>query len=286
MLRKILAVLLVVTMLVGTIPVTVFAQTEEPMAADTTIIETSEKVMAKQEVEDCTVQFEYLKDSEESYLSIGEDRFKLDVLQTDDSILVSISEDYENVYETKVVAQVATPSIAVGLFTVTIVYAAKDIIVAGLTAAVELGNRAIEVAADSIVKTINNVRAKRLTSRNVVTQTKSERKAAIAAITKIQKAKRDNKNYYFVARLTNNGTIYISKQISYDQAVKRLRSGYDVFASSSTAAQKAAKAASPRKRGAPHGSHYSGDGYFPHYHPQGVKWKSNKAHEPHCWYPT
>ena len=188
-------------------------------------------------------------------------------------------------YETKVVAQAATASIAVGLFTVTIVYAAKDIIIAGLTAAVDLGNRAIEVAADSIVKTINNVRAKRLTSRNVVTQTTSERKAAIAAITKIQKAKKNNTNYYFIARLVN-GTVYISKQISYDQAVSRLRSGYDVFASSSTAAQKAAKAASPRKRGAPHGSHYSGDGYYPHFHPQGVKWKSNKSHEPHCWYPT
>ena len=285
MLRKILAVLLVLTMLVGIVPTTAFAQTEETIVADTTIIETSEKVVAKQEVEDCTVQFEYLKDSEESFLSIGEDRYKLDVLQTDDSVLVSISEDYENVYETKVVAQAATASIAVGLFTVTIVYAAKDIIIAGLTAAVDLGNRAIEVAADSIVKTINNVRAKRLTSRNVVTQTTSERKAAIAAITKIQKAKKNNTNYYFVARLVN-GTVYISKQISYDQAVSRLRSGYDVFASSSTAAQKAAKAASPRKRGAPHGSHYSGDGYYPHFHPQGVKWKSNKSHEPHCWYPT
>lgn len=285
MLRKILAVLLVFTMLIGIVPTTAFAQTEETIVADTTIIETSEKVVAKQEVEDCTVQFEYLKDSEESFLSIGEDRYKLDVLQTDDSVLVSISEDYENVYETKVVAQAATASIAVGLFTVTIVYAAKDIIIAGLTAAVDLGNRAIEVAADSIVKTINNVRAKRLTSRNVVTQTTSERKAAIAAITKIQKAKKNNTNYYFIARLVN-GTVYISKQISYDQAVSRLRSGYDVFASSSTAAQKAAKAASPRKRGAPHGSHYSGDGYYPHFHPQGVKWKSNKSHEPHCWYPT
>ena len=285
MLRKILAVLLVFTMLVGIVPTTAFAQTEETIVADTTIIETSEKVVAKQEVEDCTVQFEYLKDSAESFLSIGEDRYKLDVLQTDDSVLVSISEDYENVYETKVVAQAATASIAVGLFTVTIVYSAKDIIIAGLTAAVDLGNRAIEVAADSIVKTINNVRAKRLTSRNVVTQTTSERKAAIAAITKIQKAKKNNTNYYFVARLVND-TVYISKQISYDQAVSRLRSGYDVFASSSTAAQKAAKAASPRKRGAPHGSHYSGDGYYPHFHPQGVKWKSNKSHEPHCWYPT
>ena len=285
MLRKILAVLLVFTMLVGIVPTTAFAQTEETIVADTTIIETSEKVVAKQEVEDCTVQFEYLKDSSESFLSIGEDRYKLDVLQTDDSVLVSISEDYENVYETKVVAQAATASIAVGLFTVTIVYAAKDIIIAGLTAAVDLGNRSIEVAADSIVKTINNVRAKRLTSRNVVTQTTSERKAAIAAITKIQKAKKNNTNYYFIARLVN-GTVYISKQISYDQAVSRLRSGYDVFASSSTAAQKAAKAASPRKRGAPHGSHYSGDGYYPHFHPQGVKWKSNKSHEPHCWYPT
>ena len=182
MLRKILAVLLVFTMLIGIVPTTAFAQTEETIVADTTIIETSEKVVAKQEVEDCTVQFEYLKDSEESFLSIGEDRYKLDVLQTDDSVLVSISEDYENVYETKVVAQAATASIAVGLFTVTIVYAAKDIIIAGLTAA--------------------------------------------------------------------------------------------------------QKAASPRKRGAPHGSHYSGDGYYPHFHPQGVKWKSNKSHEPHCWYPT
>ena len=63
MLRKILAVLLVFTMLIGIVPTTAFAQTEETIVADTTIIETSEKVVAKQEVEDCTVQFEYLKDS-------------------------------------------------------------------------------------------------------------------------------------------------------------------------------------------------------------------------------
>ena len=284
MLRKILAVLLVLVMMVGIVPKTVFAQTEETTTADTTIIETSEKVVAKQEVEGCILQFEYLKESEQSFLSIGEDRYGLDIQKTDDAILVSILEDYENIYDKKVVAQVTTASVTVGLFTVVIVYAAKDIIIAGLEAAMELGNAAIEVAADSIARTINNVRARRLTSSNVVTQTQSERKAAIAAITKIQKAKKDNKDYYFNARLVN-GTVYISKQISYNQAVSRLRSGFDVFASTQSAAQKAAKAASPRKRGAPHGSHYSGDGYYPHFHPQGVKWKYNSNHEPHCWYP-
>lgn len=285
MLRKILAFLLSMIMLIVGIPISANVKTEETPTTDTTIIETSDRVVAKQEVIDCTVQYEYLKETEENFLSISGECYMLDVQTTDDAILVSITDEAENVYNTKVVAQaVGTSTVAIGVFTATVVYAAKDIIVAGLTAAIELGSKAIEVAADSITRTINNVRAKALTRANVTVQTNSERKVTTAAITKIQKAKKDNKDYYFSARLVN-GTVYISKQISYEQAVQRLRTGYDVFASSAKAAEKVAKKASPKKKGTPHGSHYTGDGYYPHYHPTGVKWKYNTKHQPHCWYP-
>ena len=285
MLRKILAVLLSIVMFVGGIPITASTKTEHAFTEDTTIIKTPDKVVAQKNVGDCIVQYEYLKKSEESFLSIAGECYKLEVVTTNNAVLVSISDEVKDVYSTKVVAQaVGTATIALGLFTATVVYAAKDIIVAGLTAAIELGNKSIEVAADSIARTINNVRTKRINASNVTTQTKAERKVALSAITKIQKAKRDYTNYYFAARLVN-GTVYISKQISYSQAVIRLRSGLDVFASSSFAAQKVAKAASFRRSATLHGSHQSGDGYYPHFHPVGVMWKSNTYHQPHCWYP-
>ncbi len=279
--RKILAVLLAIVMIVVIIPTTAFAQTEE--TTEPTIIETSDKVMAKQEVDGCVVQYEYLKETEESYLSIANERYKLDVQMVDDVLLVSMSSEAENTYETKVVAQVTTATIAVGFCTVAVVYAAKDVIVAGLSKAVQASTSAIEIAADSIANTINKIRANKITTKNVTAASSAKRKVAVAAITKIKKAKKDNKDYYFSARLVN-GTVYIGKQISYSQAVSRLRSGLDVFASGQQAAQKAAKAASPRKRAAPHGSHHSGDGNFPHFHATGVKWKNNPKHEPHCWY--
>ena len=45
-------------MMVGIVSTTVFTQTKETKTADTTIIETFEKVVAKQEVEGCILQFE------------------------------------------------------------------------------------------------------------------------------------------------------------------------------------------------------------------------------------
>lgn len=279
--RKILAVLLAIVMMVVMIPTTAFTQTEE--TAEPTIIETSGKVMAKQEVDGCVVQYEYIKETEKSYLSIADEQYKLNVQTVNDVFLVSMSSETENIYETKVVAQATTATIAVGFCTVAVVYAAKDVIVAGLSKVVQASASAIEIAADSIANTINKIRTNKITSRNVTAASSAKRKAAVAAITKIKKAKKNNKDYYFSARLVD-GTVYMGKEISYSQAVSRLRSGLDVFASGQQAAQKAAKAASPRKRAAPHGSHYTGDGHFPHFHATGVKWKNNSRHEPHCWY--
>ena len=97
-------------------------------------------------------------------------------------------------------------------------------------------------------------------------------------------AKKDNKVYYYEAYLYNNH-IMIGNQISFSAAVKRLKNGYDVFASSLTAALGVSKKASTNGR-VKFDAYHKGEGFMcPHYHPLGRKWIINRRHMPHCWFP-
>lgn len=284
MLRKILSTLLACIMMMVALPTTAYALTEET-STQPTIIETSNMVVAKQEVEDCTIQYQYVKETKENFLTIGNERYKLSVSYEDDSILVSMTGECEDLYETQVVAQASCTAIAVGLVTVAVIYASKDIIIAGMQEVLDVTNRAIEVQLNAIATTIDKVRSNKLTKSNVKATTKTKRKAATKAITTIKTAKKKNQDVYFAARLVGKG-VYVSYNLSYNAAVKRLNTGYDVFASSAQAAAKVTKAASPKKRAEPHYAHINSEGYYPHFHPTGVKWKYNSNHAPHCWYAT
>lgn len=189
--------------------------------------------------------------------------YKLSTEQYGDDLLIDLDKTGEPNYDGNVVGQcpLVIPLI---LWTPALIEAAQITIAA--TVAV-VGTYTVWYTADSIAQTIQS--------------TKVEEKTVAKDV-----AKEDTKKStgYFEAALIR-GKVAISRQITYPEAVARLAAGLDVFATSKMAASSAAFTATiPPAKLIHHLAHDSGDGFYPHFHPGGVKWKVNPLHEPHCWY--
>ena len=108
----------------------------------------------------------------------------------------------------------------------------------------------------------------------------------VDAATAIRFGRMNKYNAYYEAYLKGN-TVMISRQISQYQAVWRMETGRDVFATSAYAAgwvaTQAATVNGVFASGNPHSSHK--DGGYPHYHAYGRRWVNNSLHSPHAWYP-
>lgn len=296
MLRKFTALFLAVIMCVVGLPMTTIVTAEETTAKPT-IIETSDIVMATQEVEGSTLACEYIKDTQKYYLCIDESRQELCVTDKGDTISVTIADHSEDVYDTKIVAQGVTFVTYTGaVLTAAMIYAARDLIVAALQATVDIASKVINLSLNAILTTINNVKSGKITTTKLpkvtVTQnvsmptTKSTtfvRKTQISAVQTITKAKKVKETVYWSAVLSG-GEVKIQKEITKAQAIARLKAGKDIFTSKEIDAEAICIAASPKKKAIPHEAHVKTEGYYYHYHPKGIKWYKNPKHQPHCWY--
>lgn len=296
MLRKFTALFLAVIMCVVGLPMTTIVTAEETTAKPT-IIETSDIVMATQEVEGSTLACEYIKDSDKYYLCIDGSRQELCVTDKGDTISVTIADHSEDVYDTKIVAQGVTFVTYTGaVLTAAMIYAARDLIVATLQATVDVASKVINLSLNAILTTINNVKSGKITTTKLpkvkVTQnvqrpntktktyTRTIQESAVKTIAKSKKVKETK----FWSATISGGEVELLKEITRSQAIARLKAGKDVFTSKADDAEAICLAASPKKKAIPHEAHVKAEGYYYHFHPKGIKWYKNPKHQPHCWY--
>lgn len=296
MLRKFIALFLAVIMCVVGLPMTTLVTAEETTAKPT-IIETSDIVMATQEVEWSTLTCEYIKDNNKYYLCINENRQELCVTDKGDTISVTIADHSEEVYDTKIVAQSVTFVTYTGaVLTAAMIYAARDLIVATLQATVDAASKVINLSLNAILTTINNVKSGKITTTKLpnvkvsqnVQKPKTNSKTYVrtvqeSAVQTITKSKKIKETKYWSAAISG-GEVELIKEITKSQAISRLKSGKDVFTTNSAAAKSICVAASPKRKADKHTAHVKAEGYYYHYHPIGIKWYKNSKHQPHCWY--
>jgi len=201
--------------------------------------------------------------------------YNVDVSKYDQDVIVNVDFDNPIVVDDgdTVVAQAAFV-IAPFLWGAASIAAAMQVINAVLFAACAIGTAAVAwYSVDVIAKAI-------------------ARSEAIARTN----PKAPKPSAYYLAGLTKKGEIVINSRtpISYGAAVARLRSGLDIFATNNRAAEVAAIGASkPPAIVKWDKAHIPADGYYPHWHPGGIKsaaatlsFSRNPNAAPHCWYPA
>lgn len=196
---------------------------------------------------------------------------ELGVTILEDGLEVYLSSEIEkNNLEENVVAQTA---LALSIAAPSFIEAAKYLLAISI-----LGyyTENIAASADAIGTVISGVRY------NTSTYSRY-RTIDVDAATAIRFGRMNKYNAYYEAYLKGN-TVMISRQISQYQAVWRLETGRDVFATSAFAASYACLQASTTRGTLPNHTD-NREGYYPHYHPLGRRWINNSNYAPHCWYP-
>jgi len=200
--------------------------------------------------------------------------YNVDVSKYDKDVIINVDFDNPSVVDDgdTVTAQTIFV-IAPFLWGAASIAAAMQVINAVLFAACAIGTAAVAwYSVDSIAKAI--ARAEALARTN---------------------PKAPKPSAYYRAGLAK-GMVVINSltPISYGAAVAQLRSGLDTFATNNKAAQVAAIGASRAPATAKWDAvHKAEDGYYPHWHPGGVKsiratlsFTINSNAAPHCWYPA
>lgn len=275
MLRKFLACILTFAILFGNIVLLNNVKKDSNEILTTT----SERfVTSEVEVDGSNVKCSYEKDTDNYYLYLDDVEYELNVDIYDGCAMVYMSQESYTTNSNEFIAQSATAlTLTAAYWSPKIVAAAKVVIssVIKITLAV-----AAYYSAELIATTINDVKIGELTKIDLKTKSKT----ATKAIDLIKNSKRDNNAYYYEAYIYN-GMVMVGRQISFSAAVKRLKKGYDVFASNLNAALGVSIKASTNGR-VKFDAYHKGDGVmFPHYHPIGRKWIKNRNHMPHCWFP-
>lgn len=275
MLRKFLACILTFAILFGNIVLLNKVKKDSNEILTTT----SERfVTSEVEVDGSNVKCSYEKDTDNYYLYLDDVEYELNVDIYDGCAMVYMSQESYTTNSNEFIAQSATAlTLTAAYWSPKIVAAAKVVIssVIKITLAV-----AAYYSAELIATTINDVKIGELTKIDLKTKSKT----ATKAIDLIKNSKRDNNAYYYEAYIYN-GMVMVGRQISFSAAVKRLKKGYDVFASNLNAALGVSIKASTNGR-VKFDAYHKGDGVmFPHYHPIGRKWIKNRNHMPHCWFP-
>lgn len=285
MLRKFISIALIFAILLG---ITLIPNSNTRVSKDTnqqmenvTLKEDNTQVSSETEVEGTVVKCTYDKQEETYSLHLDEVKYDLNVDMYDGCAMIYMADnkDSEAEYDQQVVAQSAAAiALSAGYWAPAIVAAAKVVISSVIAATLAV---ATYYSAELIATTINGVKSKRITKSDLHTKART----VTRALDVVQKAKRSNKNYYYSAFLYR-GMVMLENQITFKQAVSRLKRGYDVFASDYDASWLAAAAAGINKKAYPDDPHEIclGDA-FPHFHPVGRKWVLNPRHQPHCWFP-
>lgn len=276
--RKLVALILVVSvifcMFTGCASNHETTENVEVSDSKITVLETDNTREAFTTVEGVPLKCEHILDSDEYWLYLADTPYQLDVKVYDNWVEVCMLDEISPVdYEGKVVGQaVLTATLAVPAF----ITAAKVLIA---TAAGVATTTTIYVSANALGNVIGGVRSSSKTYYRY-------RTVDIPAANAIRFGRMNKYNTYYEAYLSGN-TVMVGREINRWSAVRRLESGYDVFATSEFAAIYACiEATTNNNRGKvnlPHSS--KGEGYYPHYHALGRRWVNNPMSAPHCWYP-
>lgn len=262
---------------------------EELGVAEVTSSENS--VVAELIVEGTTVSCKYDRSNEAYTLTIDENQYPLEIAVEDDKVFIGFA---DSVYELKeeytdgVIGQAALAgTLAYGYLSPVLLKAAVTLleIILGITV-----TATAYYSLDLLATTISDVRDGYLTLPRVRPKdiSKADWRVATKQVAKIKKAKPSTSAEYYNAMLYE-GVIFIDPHgISYSKAMRRVNLGYDIFASTYSAARRLGKNASPTgkiKTDDPHGDLESG--YYPHVHPVGVKRRGakDKTSYVHIWFP-
>ena len=211
-------------------------------------------VVAGEIVEGTDIKAVYNSKDKKYTLYRDGDSYELNVSKSGDEIVISIKDMPKKLFlENKVKGQFA---IALPLIYWAPVLITAAIRVINCIVVATAGVYTTWFAVDSIAKTIDRVNVKNKTSSRSQTG-------------------------YYTAKIINS-TVVIGSSINFYQAVAALKSGFDVFSTTSSGANSAT--ASAGLGGNYHHYPHGGDGYYPHWHPKGVSWSFNRNYTPHCWY--
>lgn len=208
-------------------------------------------------VDDITLKVEYAKNNDKYTLYRDEMAYDLSTTKYGNDLVIDLEDNDNRNYEGVVVGQCPLV-IPLVLWTPALIEAAQLTIAAAVAV---VGTYTVWYSVDSIAKTIDESRVE----------------------TKVREETKKVSGYYAAALV--GGTVVISKQITYEEAVARLIAGIDVFATTREAAKIATLAATvPNQKCIFHNAHDVGEGFYPHYHPGGRKWIMNANYLPHCWF--
>jgi len=259
--KKLIAVILIMALVVG---ITEFIGNNSVQASSsdslrkTSVNLEGNKVIAKEEVEGFQLTCKCDKITGETVVYVDEEEYQVQVGENGDINIKSLECTDKEVKGQSV-------ALASGIFITT-----EVITLVCKVLCVALG----AITATAIVRTCNKYKVNPQLASTIAT---------VALANNLSKNKK-SKDEYFIAEITKDKKdVFVYRSITYQEALSRLRCGKDVMASNRSAAQKVAIAASPTGQ-TKHHSNEIKDGYFPHYHPVGRAWISNKAHMPHCWY--
>lgn len=274
------SMLLILTMLMSMMILPASAETS-CYSNDTKLINTDNVISAEEIVDGTVVKCTYNKKSEEYNLSLDNNNYPLIVDIIDNCAYVSFAKTNSNSIDihSDVVSQYGIELATAPYWAPAVLAAVKTVIgyvVVGTATVV--GTLVAVEAVDEIVSDIKT---------GELSKSKSKSKTYTAAYTKVKNAKKINATYYYEAELINYTTyINLKNPISYSAALKRLKSGKDVYASDRNAAKTLAKKASPVGQIRDHSVLRKIAAYeLPHFHPVGISWKNNPLHMPHSMFP-
>lgn len=214
-------------------------------------------------VDNTTLKVKYTKEDNKYTLYRDEVAYDLAVSEYGKDLFIDLEKSSQQTPEGKVVGQFAI-AIPVILWTPVLIEAAQVTIAAAVAA---IGTYTIWYSVDSIAQTIEQYQTKEKVVAKEVAKEDTKKNTA-----------------YYAAALVA-GQVAISRQLTYEEAVLRLSSGMDVFATNKMAASAAAFGATvPGKKAIHHLAHDTGEGFYPHFHPGGRQWIVNPNNAPHCWY--
>ena len=275
MIKKFWTVFLAVVMLVVGMPVSTYASAKGPLKRvieDYQTVSRTNEIITSTEIEGLRISCKYLKNTNDYFLYLEDEQYKLDVLIEGNNILFDIHKDTTS--NNNMVYGQSVTLISLGALAPEIITAIEGCIIGVVSAAGVTGVTYVSVGLLEKITTSNKIQNINVSAAN----------AAVSAATSGVTVKTEYDNSYFEAKINVDDTVYIGRLLTYKDALYRLRSGYDIFAIDEVKACFLAQVASPLKQVKGPEIHKGKGMRYSHYHPKGIEWYRDKKHYPHVWY--
>ena len=237
--KRFFAFVLAMVMLMFTIPMPTLAMGERAfdLLKERCIATSSEgQVTASIEVEGIVISCKYLKNTNEYFLYLEDEEYKLDVVSDADIILFDIHTD-SKINEQQVYGQ--NPAIlAMDALAPEVITAIESCL---MSVVATMGFAGITYVSMDLCDTL-------LKSETITTIDLDVVDVAISVFEPTSARRTKYDDVYFEASIQVDNTIFIGQLLTYKQALFRLRLGYDIFATDSKKACFLAQVASPIQR--------------------------------------